>query len=207
MKVPPRRRLRSAGLAGSTAVLALALLPAPAGAYGTAESGLVGDYSYSESSDTPIASCGYAGPVGPSNWIWLNWVRVTAPTVRAADRNTQTRDRRTVSFQLKIQRNTFGSSDPWSVVKSSRIQKASAYDDQAAALSPIKLYFTPKKTNSNGHHAIFRAMVVVKWLKKDGSVEGTAKIWPTHYRINSPYYSKPYPTRGDGYCSAVHTNG
>ena len=202
-----RRWLRTAGVAGSIATLAIALLPNPAGAYGTAESGLVGEYSYSESSDTPIATCGYAGPVGPSNWIWLNWVRVTAPTVRSADRNSETRDRRTVSVQLKIQRNTLGSSDPWSVVKSSHVQKATAYDDQAAALSPIKLYFTPKKTFFNGQNAIFRAMVLVKWLKKDGSVEGTAKIWPTYYRLNSPYYSKPYPSTGDGYCAAIHTDG
>jgi hypothetical protein len=167
----------------------------------------VGEYSYSESSETPIATCGYAGPEGPDNWIWLNWVRVTAPTVTAADRNSATRDRRTVSFQLKIQRNTLGSGAPWSVVKSSRVQKAAAYDDQAAALSPIKLYFTPKKTIFNGQNAIFRAMVVVKWLKKDGSVEGTARIWPSYYRLNSRNYSTPYPTTEDDYCSAINTDG
>ncbi len=207
MAVSPRRRLRTLGLAGSAAALALALLPTPAGAYSTAESGLVGEYSYSESSATPFATCGYAGPVGPSNWIWIRWVRVTAPTVMAADRNSARRERRVVSFRLTIQRTTFGSGNPWRAVRSSKVQKAPAYDDQAAALSPIKLSYTPKHTLANGQHAIFRAMVVVKWLTKDGKVEGTAKMWPSYYRINSPYFSKPYPTGGNPFCPAVSTDG
>ena len=207
MTVPARRRLRGLGIVGSVAALALALLPTAAHAYSTSESGLVGEYSYNEGPDTPFATCGYAGPVGPDNWIWLNWMRITAPTVTAADRNSETRDRRTVSFQLKIQRNTLFSSDPWQVVKSSAIQKAPAWDDQAAALSPIKLYFTPQKTISNGQNAVFRAMVVIKWIKRDGTVEGSAKMWPTYYRENSPYHSKPYPIKGDGFCSAISTDG
>ena len=168
----------------------------------------MGEYSYSEGPDTPFATCGYAGPTWrDTNWIWFNWMRVTAPEVRAADRNSETRDRRTVSFQLKIQRNTLFSSDPWKVVKSSAIQKAPAWDDQAAALSPIKLYFTPRKTISNGQNAVFRAMVVIKWIKRDGTVEGSAKMWPSYYRENSPYHSKPYPIHGDGFCSAIDTDG
>ena len=203
-----RRRLRNLGLASSTAALALALVPTPATAYSVSESGLVGEYSYSEGQDTPFATCGYAGPTWrDTNWIWFNWMRVTAPTVTAADRNSQTRDRRTVSFQLKIQRNTLFSSDPWKVVKSSAIQKAPAWDDEPAALSQIKLYFTPKKTISNGQNAVFRAMVVIKWIKRDGTVEGSAKLWPTYYRENSPYHSKPYPLQGDGFCSAIDTDG
>ena len=207
MTVPARRRLRGLTLAASVAALSLALLPVPAGAYSSTESGLVGEYSYSEGPDTPFATCGYAGPIGPDNWIWLNWMRVTPPTVTAADRNSETRDRRTVSFQLKIQRNTLFSSDPWKVVKSSTIQKAPAWDNEEAALSPIKLSYTPRKTISNGQKAVFRAMVVIKWIKRDGTVEGSAKMWPTYYRENSTYHSKPYPVQGDGFCSAIDTDG
>ena len=202
-----RDRLRTLGLAASTAALALALVPTPAVAYSMSESGLVGEYSYSEGPDTPFATCGYDGPEAPDNWIWLNWVRVTAPSVTSADRNSATRDRRTVSFQLKIQRAVRDSGDPWRVVKSSPIQKAPAWDDQAAALSQIKLFYTPRKTTFNGQNGIFRAMVVVKWLKRDGTVEGTAKMWPSYYRLSSRNFTKPYPVTPDDDCSAINTSG
>ena len=207
MALSLRDRLRTLGLPASTAALALALVTSPAVAYSVSETGLVGEYSYSEGPDTPFATCGYAGPLWrDTNWIWFNWMRVTPPEVRTADRNSETRDRRTVSFQLKIQRTTIGSGT-WQVVKSSSIQKAPAWDDQAAALSPIKLFFTPKKTTFNGQNAMFRAMVLVKWFKRDGTVEGTVKMWPSYYRLNSPHNTKPYPVTPDDYCCAISTDG
>ena len=42
--------------------LALAALPSPATAYSSTSSGLVGELSYSETTTTPIGTCGYAGP-------------------------------------------------------------------------------------------------------------------------------------------------
>ena len=50
-------------------------------------------------------------------------------------------------------------------------------------------------------------MVLVKWFKRDGTVEGTVKMWPSYYRLNSPHNTKPYPVTPDEYCSAISTDG
>jgi hypothetical protein len=198
------RRLGTLGTAGVAAV-AVSLVAGPAEAYIAEPSGLVGTYSYDESQSTPFATCTYAGDQGPDNWIWLNWLRVKAPTVLAADRSSDHRDKRTVTFQMKIQRAKFDATDSWTDVASSKVQRATAYDDEAAPLSPIKLFFTPRKTIDNGQSAVFRTKVIIRWLKRDGSVEGSVKIWPTYYKINSPWLSQPGSNQE--HCSAVSTNG
>jgi len=175
---------------------------APAAAYSAAESGLVGPYAVNDSSADPFATCTYLDP-GMGNWIWLDWFRVKAPIVYAADRNSSKRESRKITFQLKIEKHSFGSPDPWKVVDSSPTQRATAYDDQPAPLNPIKFYFTPNKTFHNGQSGQYRVMMLIKWLKNDGSVEGSVKIWPTYYKKNSPYG----PGQHIDYCSAVDTNG
>jgi hypothetical protein len=149
-----------------------------------------------------MATCAYHDEWA-YNWIWLDWFRVKAPTVYAADRNSDKRESRTVSFQIKIQKHMFGSPNPWKDVDSSRIQRKTAWEDQAAAFSPIKFFFTPNKTTANGQSGQFRAMAVIKWIKKDGSAEGTAKVWPTYYTEKSPYGN----SIDQDYCPGVDTDG
>jgi hypothetical protein len=198
------RTVRRLSLAAILAALAIGAGAGPAAAYSTVETGLVGNYWYNnDSSGSPLAGCGYHDE-GYTNWIWLDWVRVPAPIVYAADRNSENDlESRRVSFQLKIQRHLFGSTDPWKVVASSPIQVKRAYENTKAPFSAIKLYFTPDKTLTNGQRGQFRAMVVLKFIKNNGVVEGTVKLWPSFYNKRSPY--------GDGveenYCSGVDTNG
>jgi hypothetical protein len=196
------RRMSRLIVAALVAVLAVAAFVAPAAAYSSEEHGLVGPYAFGDTSGDPMATCTYLDP-GVGNWIWLDWFRVKAPTVYAADRNSDKRESRTISFQLKIQKHMFDSPDPWKVVASSPVQRKIAYEDQAASLSPIKFYFTPNKTTANGQKGQFRVLVVIKWLKKDGSAEGSVKVWPTYYKKNSPYG----PGTEVDYCSGVDTNG
>jgi hypothetical protein len=197
-----RRRVGRLTVAALTALMSTAAFVSPAAAYSSQESGLVGPYAFPDTSGDPMATCAYHDP-GAGNWIWLDWFRVKAPTVYAADRNSSKRESRTVTFQFKIQKHMFGSPDPWKVVDASPIQRKTAWDDQAASFSAIKFYFTPNKTTANGQNGQFRVMAVIKWLKKDGSTEGSAKVWPSYYTKNSPYG----PGTEVDYCSGVDTDG
>ena len=157
-----RRRLSRLTVAGLVAVMSVAAFVSPAAAYSTQESGLVGPYAFGDSLADPMATCAYHDP-GYSNWIWLDWFRVKAPTVYAADRNSDKRESRTVTFQIKIQKHMIDSPNPWKDVASSPVQRKTAWEDQAAAFSAIKLYFTPNKTMANGQNGRFE-----RWLSSSG---------------------------------------
>ena len=148
------------------------------------QTGLVGTFQYSDSSVAPNAKCGYERV--SDEFEYLRWMKVDAPQVWAADRNSDRRDSRIVSWRFELQKNI---GPGYSTVGKS-VQKARAYDDQPAAFTARKIYFS---SDTIAHEYI--AQVTIRWLKKDGSVEGKVRL-----RLQF-YANKSHPgVVHDGYC-------
>lgn len=198
------RRGRSVVLAALLAALVLGAGALPVSAYTVLkETGLVGEYYLIDSFDTPAAKCVYGNEVVYSNWVWIKSFTVFAPVVRAADRNSNKRDKRRVSWQFKLQH----ARDPiynWKVVKSSPIQYGTAYEDQAAPFTKMKVSYSPKFSLTEGQDGRFRPVIIIKWYKKDGSVEGRAKLIPSYYTFKSLYGTN---NNAHDWCSTVATDG
>lgn len=193
------------------AALALTLsasfaLAGPAAAYTViSETGLVGEYSLNESAESPAATCGYGKEV-PPNSAWFKWMKVRAPQVRAADRNSSVREHRHVTWQFKIQRRQYpaDSAAPWQTVASSNVQGATAYEDQNAPFTQMKVYWNARQYEQPADYYIARALVIIKWFKPGGGVEGTVKLTPTYYAGKTPWGTTTFST---DYCATETTSG
>ncbi|MGI8929346.1 MAG: hypothetical protein ACR2H0_07785 [Candidatus Limnocylindrales bacterium] len=60
-----------------------------------------------DSAVSPSATCGYGPAEPPHDWAWLDWMKLRAPRVYAADRNAGVREQRRVSWQFKVQLKTW----------------------------------------------------------------------------------------------------
>ena len=191
------------------AVVASAVWAGPAAAYVTiSETGPHGNYWLDDTSEMPAATCKY-GQVAYSNWTYFKWMQVDAPHVFAADRNSDKREKRLVTWQWKLQHEDWGDPLPnnWKTVKSSAVQKATAYEDAEAGFTPLRINYDiealdPEHQGRNGE--IFRALVVIKWFRGDGTLESTVKLTPSFYYIKSVFGNR---TSGANYCSWVVTSG
>ena len=168
------------------------------------ENGPHGDVFLDDTLDTPAGTCNY-GDVVYSNWAYFESMRVRAPQVFAADRSSTKRDHRAVSWQWKLQRKP-DTATKWKAIKSSEIQRDTAYEDQQASFSPMLINYNSEKedpdhTSNSG--VSFRALVIVKWYRGDGSVEATVKLVPSLYRVNTYWAAQPSQDR----CTRVNTNG
>lgn len=200
----PLHLKRSAMAAVTAALMFAAAVAGPAAAYTViSESGLVGNYSLPDSAGSPGATCAYGQEV-PPNWAWLKWMKVRAPQAFAADRNSGARDQRRVSWQFKIQRAPYDMSEPWQTVATSVVQRRTAYEDQAAAFTPIQVNYNATTSQPGSENDLLRALVILKWYRPNGSVEGTVKLAPTNYRNKSPFGVN---TTGNSWCQARVTSG
>jgi hypothetical protein len=201
-------------LTGVVSALVLAVtLAGPVAAYSVVyENGPHGDVWLTDSQTTTAGTCNY-GPVVYSNWIYLVSMSVRAPHVFAADRNSDLRDHRVVTWQWKLQRGVVDDGGTavhgWTTLKSSPIQKKTAYEDQEAAFTAMSLKYDayakqdPHHQNKRG---AYRALVIVKWFKPNGSLEATVKLTPTYYKMKQPAFG--YDIVGDrGYCNEFLTSG
>lgn len=197
--------LKRSMLAAMTAALMIgAAIAGPASAYNViSQTGAVGNYSMTDSSVSPGATCAYGQEV-PPNWAWLKWMKVRAPQVFAADRNSGARDQRRVSWQFKIQRAPYDMSEPWQTTASSAVQRRIAYDNQAAAFTPMQVNYNATTSQPGSDDDLLRALVILKWYRPNGSVEGTVRLAPTYYRNKSPFGVN---TGGNPWCQARVTSG
>lgn len=189
-------------LIGLVLVLPFVLATAgPASAYQVVyEDGLVGEYSFEDSSDKPGVWCGYSQQY-PPNSAFFRWMKVRRPIVRAADRNAGVRDSRKVRWFWKLQRGTYPGS-AWTTVATSDKQTKIAYEDQAAAFTPLRI---DRNTGTQANELmIFRALVTIQFLKPNGAVEGTVRATLDWERRNQPW---GYSTSNNGWCAQWVTSG
>lgn len=123
----------------------------------------------------PGGRCGYSAE-NAAGYARLRWIRVKAPQVFAADRNSEIRDSRIVGWSFKIQRMRPGGS--WVNVASSTQQEARAYEDQAAALSAKKVYYSATSDGS-----LYRAVATIKWFRPNGTVQALVKFRVDYYGV------------------------
>jgi hypothetical protein len=195
-------RVKRFFVALSLAAVAVAgLAVGPVGAYSNVtETGMVGPWSLNDTSGNPGATCKY-GPEYPPDFAGFRWMNVRPPVVFAADRNSSKIDHKRVKWFWKLQR-AHGQTNDWKTIATSAVQSAIAYENQAANLSALRIYRTvgnPDFTDIN-----FRALVVIKWVKADGSVEGTAKATIDWYQTKAPW---GILVGGQPYCQRVATAG
>lgn len=125
----------------------------------------------------------------------LQWVRVKAPGVFAADRSTE-RDHRKVSWRLHVQR--MQPSGPWTTIATSAVQKRTAYEDAAAAFSAMKVSFSSRRDQSN-----VRALLLLKWFRPDGSDEAHVKLTIDNYSVDWTVGSPDFVFTGGSCWSAA----
>jgi hypothetical protein len=178
------------------------LQPGIVSAFSGTETGLVGHYGLTDLYASPGSTCKYGKQV-PPNGAWFKWMTVTAPNVYAADRNSGVRDHRKVSWQFRIQVVPF-SGGSWKTVAHSSIQRATAYDDQAAPFTPMKVYWKPSRTGPNAGALKVRAMVIIKWYKPGGGIEGKVKGTIDYYLMKMPWGNF---TSSQPYCQDYTTSG
>jgi hypothetical protein len=209
MKSPlllPMRQLRGA-LVLVAMLVALIALPGPVAAYQEVYThGAHGNYFFDDSSSMPAVTCKY-GPVVYSNWAYLKWVEVRAPHVWAADRNSDVREHRLISWSYKLQRATFSNQTTWTNVASSAVQKATAYEDVQAPLSALRVKYNAEAKldpNHQGSDSIFRVLATIKWIKGGGAVEATVRVVATYFRVVDPRFTL---TSSQTWCQAISTDG
>jgi hypothetical protein len=177
----------------------------PAAGYQTvSETGMVGEIYLTDTMEMPAGTCTYGEKVY-SNWAYLRWMKVRAPQVFAADRNASRRDRKQVSWQWKLQRMR-SDETTWRVIKSSAIQRGTAYEDQKAPFTAMQINYNSHNEDLNHnavHYVDFRALVIIKWFKGDGSLEGTVKLVPSWYRTMSYWAAGPQADK----CARINTDG
>jgi hypothetical protein len=194
------RALRPA-LALMLAVPLLITLAAPAAAYTiVSQTGMVGEWYLTDSYDTPGATCGYTQEY-PPNHAYFRWMKLRAPNVRAADRDSNVIDQKRVQWFWKLQRGTINGST-WTNVATSSKQTKIAYENQAAAFTSLRVNFNTG-TSPQGE-TVFRAMVIIKFLKNSGAVEGMVKARIDYYRVKNPWSTF---TSGQSWCGQLTTSG
>jgi hypothetical protein len=185
-------------------VLAAPLLMALAGptaAYTiVSQTGMVGEWYLTDSSETPGATCSYGAEYPPNN-ANFRWMKLRAPNVRAADRNSNVIDQKRVQWFWKLQRGTFNSST-WTNVATSAKQTKVAYENQAAAFTPLQINFNTGMSAQGD--TLFRAVVTIKFLRNNGTAEGTVKATLHYFRIKSPFGTF---TSSQKWCQQTTTSG
>ena len=167
----------------------------------THQTGLVGHWSFDETSSAPLVTCNY-GPTIDANHYFMTKIKVLPPTVYAADRNSAKVDTRQVSWQFQIQRKYYPTGH-WVVVDSSAVQKGTAKDNLAAPFTALTL-------KHNGHQAVLdtnwtvRIQVLIKWYKPSGPVEGSILFRPSYYTYSTPDFTG---VSSQHWCQEVETSG
>ncbi len=179
----------------------------PAAAYQIiSEVGPHGNVYLDDTTTMPAGTCTY-GDIVFSNIAYLKSMKVRAPHVFAADRNSDLRDHRVVSWQWNLQRKNNDAATPkWKVVKSSGIQRKTAWEDQQAAFSAMTINYNSESRDDPGHHTpyiVYRAMVIIKWYKPNGDIESTVKLVPSLYRTKTYWNAGPSTDA----CSLINTDG
>ena len=190
-------------LVGLVLVLPLVLAFAgPAAAYQVvSETGLLGEYIFEDYAEKPGGWCGYTQQEYPPNYAYFRWMKIRRPIVRAADRTSGQIDQRKVRWFWHLQRSTYPSGN-WTTIATSAKQTKIAYENQAAAFTPLRIDRNVGTTHQAG--VVFRALVVIQFLRPNGSVEGTANATLDWYRYNSPW---GFTDHGNGFCERTATSG
>jgi hypothetical protein len=191
-------------LASAVAVTMLSFVAGPAAAFTPlSESGQHGDYSLTDWPETPGAKCSY-GDVAYSNWAYLVSMKVYAPHVFAKDLSAE-QEHSVVGWRWQLQWKEYDKV-AWHTIKSTQIQKRTAYDDQEADFSAMRLNYDSEKddpTHIGAKDVIFRARVIIKWYAFDGSVEGKVTLKPDWYVTDTYWAAGP----SDNYCQRINTDG
>ena len=197
------RLLRASSLAVLSAALLVVSTAGPAAAYSLIQAtGKIGNYDFTESSGSPGVTCAY-GPVVSPDYMFMRWIKVRAPIVFAYDPNPGSPgDHGKVSWKFELQRK-LQPDGAWTNVSSSPVQRATAWDNKQAAFTPIKLVHDGHAEGSTSAYSL-RALVIIKWYKPSGAVEGTVKFTPTYYKLKEPVGTS---TSGGDYCDAISTLG
>src|SRR4051794_33385346 len=120
-----RHRIRRVFLALPLALAAAMLLSGQAAAIiYQHQTGLIGPWSWNDSSTTPSVTCKY-GASSDGNAYPIRKLIVQPPTAYAADRDSGKIDKRTISWQFQIQQKLYPNGT-WKVIASSAVQKAVA---------------------------------------------------------------------------------
>lgn len=165
------------------------------------QTGLVGPWSWNDSSVSPSALCKYAD-APDNNHYSMRKIVVQPPTVKAADRNSSKVDKRVVSWQFQIQRKLYPDGT-WKVVATSATQKATATETTAAPFTALTVKHVVPQTTQNSE-LIVRIQVLIKWYKPAGGVEGSILFRPTYYEYVTPDFSG---VGSQPYCNEVATSG
>jgi hypothetical protein len=150
--------------------------------------GAVGPYSITDTFESPDSTCLFRAE-DSTHHAWFKGMKVQPPTVFAADRVSELRDHRKVSWQFKIQARDLNAADSkYKAVASSAIQRGTAYEDAAAPFSPMKMSYDARNLPFTSTSAyVIRTLLIIKWYKPGGGVEGSVKAVSTYYRYNSPF--------------------
>jgi hypothetical protein len=159
-------------LARSTA-LALAGTLALAGVVG-AQSGTTGNYEFQ---DYPGAKCKMVNDWGKH--YALVKIVVRPPSVWWPDRDpSKANESGRVGWRAIIQKSG-GVDGPWTAVKRTPIQKATAYEGTQAPFTKQSVSWNPEKQANS----LVRVVVKAFWYRKDGSVLGRAKHTVLSYKV------------------------
>lgn len=193
------RRLLKSVIPLALAAVVLAGLAGPAAAYTiVSETGMIGSWSLTDTAATPGATCRY-GAVQPPNHTYLRWVKVRPPVVYAADRSAEKIDRKKIVWFWRLQRKSLNGTT-WHTVGTSTRQSAFAYENQPAPFSASTIY----ENGSTNAFSFYRALVVIRWVKANGTIEGAAKATVDYYRLKSPFGIR---TSGGQFCGSLETSG
>lgn len=177
------RSLRlSTAIAGAAFAIVLSAGGALAGAPTPPEqqTGSVGGYYIRDASASTGARCIFANS-GP---IRLKKIQVIAPEVRWPDTNSDNDNQKgTVGHRIIVQKSTDGGLT-WTKYKASSMQKATAYETKAAALTKRSVDIT-----ATGSTKQFRVLSKIVWFNKNGSVRGTLKHWYDYSRWQSDQFA------------------
>jgi hypothetical protein len=168
------------------------------------DEGSHGPYSFDDTMASPGGTCTY-GDVVYANWAYLKQIQVNPPHVFAADRHASRRDHRAVSWQVLLQRKHYEATK-WHTIKRSSIQRATAYDNQEAAFSAITVRYNSEKEDldhNSSESIVYRAKVVIKWYRRDGSLEAVVKLAPDWYTTDTYWAASPSSAE----CSRINTDG
>jgi hypothetical protein len=141
-----------------------------------AEHGLVGAYGMVDNTTHPAnagAVCHYVG--SPTDYFRSMSIR--HPVAWARDVSAH-EDHQVVGWRAKLQRAT-STGGPWSTIRVSREEKATAYDTATAVFHGRTLSW-----QSSNASLIYRALVVIKWYRS-GSVEGHVVLRAEYYRYDA----------------------
>lgn len=190
-------------LALPVALMAALLLSGQASAFiYTHTTGMVGPWSFADTTDAHRVICNY-GPQEAPDYFYMTKTKVLPPTVFAADRDSGKVDRRAVSWQFQIQRKLLPDGK-WKIVGSSAVQRAVAKDNQAAAFTPLVIKHNAHNDGGTPDYQM-RVQVTIKWYKPSGAVEGSVFFRPSYYY----HVAEGYPTfvGSNPFCSEVITAG